>query len=213
MSIWTLAELTAKVRSLTGRKTEGQLSSADIVKYINNYYQGIFPELLSLEKKKGFWEFETSGSDEGPYPYDASIIVAKPPVYCIGGGQNRMRIFTEPEHFYHAWPRSQAYQRSRPRDCLIWRRELLIAPPPDGVYVISVNAEFSIVTPLTEPADVPEQDNWGPAIAYGAAIEISLDKGDDAKAADLSGPYKYYLNLCTRREVRNLMFKRALPRF
>ena len=233
---WTLAKLRAKVRSLTGRLTEGQLSSSAIDAAINNYYCGVFPELMGLEKKKGFWQFNTAATDTGLYPYASNIILLKPPAYCITADpplaedepwveteeypegeisveQDQMRIFTEPEKFYGVWPQSSVYARSQPIDCLLWRRNILVAPPPDKIYSIQVQGEFSIVTELTAEGDAPEQDNWGWAIAYAAAIEISIDKGDEAKAEALASPYDYYLNLCDRREVRSMGFKRAVPRF
>ena len=236
MGIWTLASIQAKIRSLTGRYTENQLASTLITIYINNYYQGVFPELMNLETREGFWQFSTTALDTGLYPFDASVIVARPPCYCITSSpavaedepwveteddpqdevnidQNQLRIFTQPEDFFNVWPQSQTYERDQPTDGLLWRRNLYVMPPPDQIYTMQIQARLSMVSGFVNPTDAPEQDNWGYAIAYGAAIEICNDKGDNAKAGELIPFYEFYLNLCERREIRNLEFKRAVPHF
>jgi len=224
--------LTAKFRELTGRYSEGQLSSADILIALNTYYQGVLPEKLSLETRKGFWQFDTKATDTGLYPYNSSVIVAKPPIYCLSKDmptaeeqpwtedeeneifvdQNQIKVYTEPEDFYGAWPQDQTYARSQPIEGLLWRRNLYIQPPPDDIYTIQVQAEFSIITPLVNPTDEPEQQNWGYAIAYGSAIEFLASKGRNPDgAAALVPMYNFYFGLIERREIRNMMFKRAVP--
>lgn len=234
MAYWTLTNLRAKFRALTGRPDTSSLPNADIDAYLNQFYQGILPEILHLEKKDGWWQFNTTASDSGSYAYASNLIVVRPPLYVIRADppveesypwtegflesainvdQGQLRVFTEPEAFYGSWPQQVTYTRAQPIDALLWARTLAIMPPPDQIYTIAARAEKSDFAALVNPLDGPEQDNWGAAIAYGAAIEFLNDKGDAAQAGELAGMFEYHLRLCNRREIRNMMFKRAVPRF
>ena len=59
MAFWTLANIRAKVRQVTGRLTPGELSNQQLDDYINRYYQYTFPAELKLEKKHVYYELLT----------------------------------------------------------------------------------------------------------------------------------------------------------
>lgn len=59
MSIWTLSALQTRVRELLGRYSPLDLTSTDITKAINQYYQLIFPQEVMLDPMEGIYEFYT----------------------------------------------------------------------------------------------------------------------------------------------------------
>jgi hypothetical protein len=62
MATWTLANIRAKTRQVTGRLTPGELSNQKLDDYINKYYQLTFPAELKLERKHTYYEFLTSAN-------------------------------------------------------------------------------------------------------------------------------------------------------
>ena len=62
MATWTLANIRAKIRQVTGRLTPGELSNKKLDDYINRYYQLTFPAELKLERKHTYYEFLTSAN-------------------------------------------------------------------------------------------------------------------------------------------------------
>ena len=62
MATWTLANIRAKTRQVTGRLTPGELSNKKLDDYINRYYQLTFPAELKLERKHTYYEFLTSAN-------------------------------------------------------------------------------------------------------------------------------------------------------
>lgn len=60
MAVWDLAQIRNKVRQVTGRFSENELSTADLDNYINQYYQYTFPAEVKLEREHTFYEFLTT---------------------------------------------------------------------------------------------------------------------------------------------------------
>lgn len=56
---WTLQDIRTKVRNVTGRLAEEELSTEAVDNYINNYYVYTFPAELKLEQKLVYYEFIT----------------------------------------------------------------------------------------------------------------------------------------------------------
>lgn len=59
MAVWDLGEIRRKVRHVTGRFSENELSTSKIDNYINQYYQYTFPAEVKLERQHTFYEFLT----------------------------------------------------------------------------------------------------------------------------------------------------------
>ena len=57
---WTLADIRQKVRQVTGRLSQDDLSNAELDKRINKYYQYTFPAEVKLEQKHVYYEFLTT---------------------------------------------------------------------------------------------------------------------------------------------------------
>lgn len=85
----TLADIRTKVRRITGRPSEQQISTDEIDKYINTFYIYDMPEHLKLISLRYNYEFTTSANiPVYDMPTDV-YLTAMPPVY-IGGYQSYM---------------------------------------------------------------------------------------------------------------------------
>jgi len=60
MSTWTLADIRQKVRQVTGRFTENEMTTTQLDDYINKYYTLTFPAEVKLEQKHVYYSFTTS---------------------------------------------------------------------------------------------------------------------------------------------------------
>jgi len=67
--------------------------------------------------------------------------------------------------------------------------------------------------PFSEEDDTPEDNAWGPFIAYGAAIEIHMDNGEDDEAQAKSIGYNYHKQNITRKQIFPLMGQRSISRY
>lgn len=59
MATWTLADIRQKVRQVTGRFTENEMTTTQLDDYINKYYTLTFPAEVKLEQKHTYYEFQT----------------------------------------------------------------------------------------------------------------------------------------------------------
>ena len=80
MSTWTLAKIRQKVRQVTGRFSEEDLSNDNIDDYINNYYLYTFPAEVKLEQKHTVYEFITTANQATYSAPDALFTNYEPPV-------------------------------------------------------------------------------------------------------------------------------------
>lgn len=85
----TLRDIIAKVRKITGRPSNAQISDAEIVNYINTFYVYDMPEHLKLISLRYNYEFVcTANIPAYDFPTD-TYLTEMPPVY-IGGYQSYM---------------------------------------------------------------------------------------------------------------------------
>ena len=61
-STWTLADIRLKVRQVTGRFTENELTTNELTQRINQYYTLEFPAEVKLEAKHVYYQFTTSAN-------------------------------------------------------------------------------------------------------------------------------------------------------
>lgn len=70
MSVWTLADIRRKIRKVTGRLSDEEISNAEIDDRINKYYQYTFPAEVKLERQHTFFEFLTE-PNQATYDFEA----------------------------------------------------------------------------------------------------------------------------------------------
>lgn len=64
MSNWQLSEIQNKVRRVTGRLTDREISDLELNNYINQFYQYTFPADAKLERSHTYYEFVTSANTQ-----------------------------------------------------------------------------------------------------------------------------------------------------
>jgi len=205
---WTLAEIKAKVRQLTGRPDTAQLSEANLKNYINRFYRNTFPLILPTSELEGWYEKTLTASiDE--YDLDEEYLTLDVP-YTIDG--NPVDFYENPSRFYQLWPESQTWQEAQPYSVLFYGRKLLFRPPPDKAYDFKA-ACIKRPTAFDQETDKPLNQAWGPAIAYGAGIDILMDAGETNEAQALSTGLGLILKTIDQGEIRDLTDRRSIPRY
>ena len=112
-----------------------------------------------------------------------------------------------------AFPHDDTPEKNEPQGILLWGndndgdddkfRKLYLRPVPDAVYTIRIPA---IIKPEKMDADteVPVWDNWGAALAYGAARSaLALYGGHPTnKMAEMQTWFEYYFTLVNRNHLQ-----------
>ena len=105
-----------------------------------------------------------------------------------------------------------AYQANRPQGILFFENEFTLMPVPDQVYQIRMQG-FVFPNVLVSDADLPTQPEWGPLLAYGAAVEIFNDRGDTEGAQSAYSNLKRYENVALSRTIQQYTAEQSVPRF
>lgn len=106
----------------------------------------------------------------------------------------------------------QGYSGNRPQGILFFNNEFTLRPVPDQAYQIQMQGYIKPTT-LSSDSDVPLQEEWGPLIAYGAALEIFSDRGDEASYESYFPIFKRWENIALGRTVEELRSQQSVPRF
>lgn len=110
----------------------------------------------------------------------------------------------------------------QPTAVLMFENQFRFYPVPDRAYQFRIKAwMLDYVMPVTGAnkveftiaTDRPLQDEWGPAIAFGAARRIVSDFGEMDRYAELTVLYKEQINYILTRTHIDLESSRALPMF
>ena len=207
---WTLAKIKSKVRALTGRPTTNQLTEAELLDYINNYYQYTLPDELDPNELIDWFELTTI-SGQGSYTVDAEMISLKPPVTIDGVV---IDYYTDEGLFFELYPRNDegADTYDEPLGLLVYDRVIYLRPIPDAGYALRVQSK-NRPDPLVDDTDLPDDSKWGPLIAYGVAIDIHMDGSEQDEASEKIPIYKELLSSCVRKNLYNWIGVRAVPRF
>lgn len=102
---WNLSEIRELWRDLTGRRTTGQISDANVNKEVNDYYVNRFSHDASVDEFNVFFTQALSATDDGVYPLDQNVDRLDDPV-TINGRQivlyrYRELFFGGHEHHHH----------------------------------------------------------------------------------------------------------------
>jgi len=102
------------------------------------------------------------------------------------------------------------YQPGAPTAVLYYDNQFSFYPVPDTVYQCQIKA-FKVPDALVDAVDVPNLQEWGPCIAYGAARNVCIDFGESERYAEITNLYKEQVNYILTRTVENLSNQRARP--
>lgn len=100
------------------------------------------------------------------------------------------------------------YQSGQPQVILSFNSQFKVYPIPDSTYQIDL-VGYKMPDNLVNGLDTPLLQEWGPAIAYGTAIEIFADLGEMDRVAEMDGLYKRQLKYVNRRDIQNTMYRSA----
>jgi len=218
LGLWTLADIKTKVRALTGLKSTNQLSDADLLSYINRYYQLRFPVEVQPLELSTFFSFDTVASTE---EYDLTTqvdattalifedyyITLEAP-WTIAG--DPIDLYLDPALFYSKFPESTTYDETQPTAVLWYQEKLLFRPTPDDAYTVKF-ASYRRPGAFSSDGDYPRREEWGYVIAYGTALEIVEDLSDDERVAGIYPLYMKRIAEIGRYQHLALTEQRPLP--
>lgn len=106
----------------------------------------------------------------------------------------------------------QGYSANRPQGVMFFNNQFTLRPVPDQTYQIQMQG-FVKPTTLSSDTDTPLQEEWGPLIAYGAALEIFSDRGDVENYDRYYPIFKRFENVALGRTIEQLNSQQSVPRF
>ncbi len=106
----------------------------------------------------------------------------------------------------------QGYASNRPQGVLFFNNEFTLRPVPDQAYQILMQGYIKPTT-LSADGDTPLQEEWGPLIAYGAAVEIFSDRGDTGNVDRYFPMLKRFENVALGRTIQQFTSEQSVPRF
>lgn len=104
------------------------------------------------------------------------------------------------------------FKAGRPQAILYFNNQFELLPPPDQAYIIKMQG-YQVVDALVNATDTPELNEWGPCIAYGTALGIFADYGENDAYAQTTALHKEQIGLVLTRTEQDLLNIRALPNF
>lgn len=104
------------------------------------------------------------------------------------------------------------FKAGRPLAILYFNNQFELLPPPDQAYIVQMQA-YQVVDALVNATDTPELNEWGPCIAYGTALGIFADYGENDAYAQTTALHKEQIGLVLTRTEQDLLNIRALPNF
>jgi hypothetical protein len=106
----------------------------------------------------------------------------------------------------------QSYTPTRPQAILFFEQMFTLRPIPDTVYAIRLEG-FINPSGLTLDTDNPTQMEWGQCIAYGAAFDVFMDRGDKLAAQTMWEGLKRFETVALARTNQQYEAERSRPRF
>ena len=206
---YTFARMQNDFRKITGKRTVAQMSAADVKAALNDFYRVRLPEIISPPEFKGWYSVNTVASTE-TYELPATIIAVSAPLYL---DDEQIDFYTDKEAFFDEYAMDDT-DEDEPTGVLLFDRTLYVRKIPDDVYTLKMRMVSSTPTELSADGDLPDNELWGRAIVYGAAIELKSDEGDTDGVQALASLYKVYVGLIHNNTVAQIPIgTRNVPTF
>jgi len=110
----------------------------------------------------------------------------------------------------------QTYQPNRPQAILFFENKFTVRPIPDAMYAIRlegfINPQPLDIT-VSNPAGKPTLQEWGQCIAYGAAFDLFMDRGDQVAAQNIWNVLKRFETVALGRTLQQYLNMRSRPTF
>lgn len=214
MSSWTFSDIKRKIRRLTGRQSESEMSETLLSDYVNKYYvYDLAKEVMPLELKTWF-EF-TLTVDVSEYSLDTlnfneNYISINEPIFLSGFP---LIFYTDPSAFYIQYPDIDNQQSGTPTALLLYDGKFTFSCPPSADYLDFKASAVKRPSDLVSNTDKPISEDFGPVIAYGTAIEILEDNGEMESLQSISAMYEKNKVVLMRKYHMQNINQRAYPTF
>ena len=208
---WSLSTIRSKVRVLTGRPSANQISNADIDNYIDNFYRNVLPPRTQSVELHSYASAGFTGSTvagTGEYALGADVFAIQSPLIF---DSEEIPLTYDLTRFFRDYPESVTTQ-SKPIAGCLFERKLYLRPIADAAYTFRA-PKLDRPTSMTLDADEPVDQIYGPAIAYGASIDILMDYGETEEAAEKSLLLTSYLDIIFIKNINSEIGRTANPSF
>ena len=214
MSLWTFSDIKRKVRRLTGRQSDNELSETVLNDYVNRYYLHSFPvEVMPLELNGWFEITLTADQNEytlSDFDYDENFISFNYPVTI---GSDNIILYTDPAVFYARYPSPEDNGSGLPYAVLFYNNMLTFSSPVSADHLDFRAAATRRPEELTTDSSVLIQDDWGYVVSYGTAKEILEDNGETEALSSVSNMYESAKVKLMRKFHKQTINQRSFPTF
>lgn len=211
---WTLAEIRTKVRAITGEKTTEDWTDSELNDKINDFYRNIFPLDVYVAEFEDWFTQTTADEDGGEYTISQDYLRLMTPMTTMDSDDvlATVKFYQDKDKFFHLYPEEADPTEARPAAALVYGGKLYLRPEPDAIYTFRAAC---IKKPDALTADAAPPDiRWGPAIAYGTAIEMKMEDKDSEGASELIPVYQYFIGKISQKKLmQKAVNQRAVPRF
>jgi hypothetical protein len=214
LNLWDLKQIRDKIRRLSGRNEDEQITDAELNTYINKYYQIVFPlESRPIELNVWFETTLTEGVDTytlASLDFDDRYLTFDKPVTVNG---KTIILYLNPNEFFNIYPENQEYDNGKPEAVLLYNNELVFRRPPDAIHINFKASALSRPQALVNDSDTPFREEWGALIAYGATIELLEDAGEIETIQIILPMYEKHKRDLTAKVRKQFENQRSIPKF
>lgn len=211
---WIGSEICTKVRAITGEGTAQDITDEALLNRINDFYRNVFALDAYVAELKDWFTQATANLDGGEYDISQDYLRLMTPMTTMDSDNilANVKFYQDKDKFFSLYPEVADPTEARPAAALLLGGKLYLRPEPNGIYTFRA-ACIKKPTALTEDTAPPDL-RWGPAIAYGTAIEMLMEDNDKEAADELVPVYGYFLGQINKKKmIQKSSQQRAVPRF
>lgn len=210
---WTLADIRAKVRAISGELTTEDIENSALDDRINDFYQNDFAREAYVSNFED-WFTATFTDGVGEYAVSNDYLILETPMTTQASDDTitNVKFFQDKNAFFAEYPEEVTPTEARPAAVLLYGNKLYPRPVPNTSYTFKAacRKKPDALTGDTSPVDV----HWGKAIAYGTALEMAAEDNDDDLVNKLTGPFTYFMGKVNEKKLlQKNTNQRATPRF